>query len=176
MLLAGGATAAAAFLSSCGGGSGQAGGPTPDERDWGILNSLLALENAVIAAYDDGMRLLRGERLSFMRRVLDQEREHAASLARTVVELGGTPARPKPIEEYRDGFPRMTGGRDVLRFAVDLEELSVKRYEDAVARLTRPRLRQTAASIAAAEAAHLSVVLGGLGRPRVPEAFVTGKS
>ena len=172
-----GAAGGAVLLAACGGeGDSRGVGGRPDERDVGVLNSVLALENAVIAAYTDGVDLLRGRSARHMRTILGHEREHAAALARAVVELGGTPARPKTAEEYRRGFPRLRGPRDVLVFAVDLEELTVKRHTDAVARLTRGNLRQTVGAIATNEAEHLSVVLGELGRPRVPEAFVTGKS
>ncbi len=169
------AGAGAVLMAGCGGGEGPRA-PDGGERDVGVLNSVLALENAVIAAYSTGAGLVRGRAARAMGRVLEQEREHAAALARAVKDLGGTPARPKSAAEYAQGYPRLREGRDVLLFAVDLEELFVKRYVDAVARLTRGELRQTAGSIAANEAEHLSVVLEALGRPAAPEAFVTGKS
>ena len=48
-------------------------------------------------------------------------------------------------------------------------------YLDALPRLSSHDLRATAASIVTTEAEHASVLLGALGRPQVPTAFVVGK-
>ena len=49
-------------------------------------------------------------------------------------------------------------------------------YLDSLAALNTDPLRSEVASIMTAEAQHMSVVLGLLGRPQVPSAFVTGES
>jgi hypothetical protein len=45
---------------------------------------------------------------------------------------------------------------------------------DAVPKLSDPKLRQTAAAINTNEAEHISVLLGALGKPPVPDAYATG--
>src|SRR5215211_5748726 len=71
-----------ALLAACGGGDEGTGSPAPSpaETDARILNRVLSLELAAIAAYTAGAPLLRGRALARARRFLEQEREHAATL------------------------------------------------------------------------------------------------
>jgi rubrerythrin len=169
------------FLAACGGDDEQEGagakasGPGA-RRDVGILNSALDLEHTAIAAYTAGAELLRGGALATARTFLQQEREHAQGLAQAIKELGGTPSRAKSPAEYRAGFPPLRSQRDVLEFAIELENMAVAAYVGAIPQLSDPRLRQTAAAINTNEAEHISVLLGALGRPQVPDAYVTGRT
>jgi rubrerythrin len=166
---------AAALLAGCGDGgspSRSAGAALPP--DVGILNRVLDLENTAIAAYGAGTRLMRGPVLGLGRRLLAQEREHAAALERAIRRLGGVPHEPKTAAEYARSFPRLRDQHDALRFAVDLENLAVRAYEESLPKLTMPELRRSAAAILTNEAEHISVLLGAQGRPQVPEPFVTG--
>jgi len=178
--LAGVTTAGGAvFLAACGDDdAGEGGGASPQERDVRILNSALDLEHTAIAAYTAGAPLLRGPALEVGRQFLVHEKEHAAALAQAIRDLGGTPNRPRRAEEYRRQLPNLRSQRDVLRFAVDLENAAVEAYIDSIPRLSSPDLRQTAAAIVSNEAEHISVLLGALnpGDPaaQVPQAFVTG--
>jgi rubrerythrin len=151
-------------------------GPEGSEADVKILNSALDLENTAIALYTAGVELLRGKALEAGRQFLRQEQEHAESLSQAIKELGGTPTKAKSAEEYARGFPTLSDQTDVLRFAVDLENTAVAAYTDAIPKLSAGRLRQTAGGINANEAEHISVLLGLLQRPQVPDAFVTGKA
>lgn len=178
LLGAAGAGGSAALLAACGGGD-DAPGSTREEtaaRDLKLVGSALDLENTVIAAYAAGEGLLRGDALRAGREIADHERAHAARLTRAVEELGGRPNPSKTAEEYQRAFPRLREQDDVLRFAVDLENAAVRFYLESLPKLTEPRLRQVAASIAASEAQHASVLRGELGREQVPDAFVTGRS
>jgi Ferritin-like domain len=51
---------------------------------------------------------------------------------------------------------------------------SLAAYVDAIPKLSNPTLRQTAAAINTNEAEHISVLLGALGKPPVPDAYATG--
>jgi rubrerythrin len=166
---------AAALLAGCGDGGApdRSSGAAPPP-DVGILNRLLDLENTAIAAYVAGMRLMGGRVRRLGGRLLAQEREHAAALERAIGRLGGVPHEPKSAAEYARSFPRLRDQHDVLRFAVDLENLAVRAYEEALPKLTTPELRRSAAAILTNEAEHISVLLGAQGRPQVPEPFVTG--
>jgi rubrerythrin len=167
------------FAAACGGDDdastaavmeNAAGG----ERDVMILNAALDLENTAIAAYTAGAALLKGAVLETGKLFLAQEQEHAAGLAQAIRDLGGTPNKAKPGAAYAKGFPKLRSQNDVLRFAVDLENTAVAAYVDAIPKLSDPKLRQTAAAINTNEAEHISVLLGALGKPPVPDAYVTG--
>ncbi len=175
------AGASAVFLAACGsddeessgggvgGGQADAGG---SEADVEILNSALDLELMAVAAYRAGAELLRGDVLDVGQTFLEQEQEHADGLASAIRELGGTPNVAK--EAY--DFPALSSQQDVLRFAVDLENTAIAAYIDALPKLSSPDLRGTAAAIVTNEAEHIAVLLGALGEPRVPSAFVTGET
>jgi rubrerythrin len=179
------AGSSAALLAACGGddtGGGGGGGlgdttelepeGTAASRDVVVLNSALDLENLAVAAYKAALPLLSGTALSAGKAFLEHEQEHADALAEAIRQLGGAPN--KPSRGY--DFPRLNGQRAALSFAADLEETAIAAYIDALPRLTSPDLRGTAAAIVTAEAEHLSVLSGALGRPQTPRAFVTGKA
>ena len=182
--LAGLATAGGSvvFAAACGDDDDSGGGSTAavmengagGERDVMILNAALDLENTAIAAYTAGAALLKGPVLATGKLFLAQEQEHAAGLAQAIRDLGGTPNKAKPAAAYAKGFPKLRSQNDVLRFAVDLENTAVAAYVDAIPKLSEPKLRQTAAAINTNEAEHISVLLGALGKPPVPDAYVTG--
>ena len=71
-------------------------------------------------------------------------------------------------------FAGLRDQEDVLRFALDLSNTAVAAYSAALPTLRSPSLRQTAVAIMSTEAQHISVLLGLLGEPQVPDAFVTG--
>lgn len=171
--LAGGS---AAFLAACGDDDTPSGGGeadvSGDDADVEILNSALDLELLAVAAYKAGAELLRGEVLDVAQMFLEQEREHAEGLASAIRDLGGTPNRPKSSYD----FPELSGQEDVLRFAVDLENTAVAAYIDALPKISSSELRGTAAAILTNEAEHISVLLGALDMPQVPDAFVIGEA
>jgi rubrerythrin len=80
----------------------------------------------------------------------------------------------RPRSEYLGTFPRLRGDRDALSFALDVETTAVGAYADALGKIATDGVRAALGSILIAEAEHASLVLGELGRPQVPEPFVTG--
>lgn len=171
----------AGLVAACGdgGGSASTGGGGSGEADVGLLNAALDFEYTAVAAYAACAELARSSLLKLCRQFHDQEREHAAGLARAIDSLGGTPRRPKTATEYARSFPRMRRAADVLRFAIDLENKAVASYMDTIPRLSSGELRQTGAAIVSSEAEHLATLMGEQtgNRParQVPDAFVTGK-
>jgi hypothetical protein len=168
-------------LGACGGG--EEGGPAPappgpEENDAILLNRLLDVELALVAAYELGTDVLEGPARREGRRILAHERSHVERVSGIVQALGGSPKQPRSDEDYRSQFPSPSTPADMLRFAVDLENKMIKAYGDAVPRLKIAGHRRLAASIMASEAQHTSVLLGLLapGDPaaQAPEAFVTG--
>jgi rubrerythrin len=166
--------AAAAVLASCGSNDPPPStGPRPGSGA-GLLNSILALEHATVAAYGAGARLLRGQALRYASQIGEQEREHVRRLEELIRGLGGTTARPRSRDEYARSFPLLGSGDDALRFAQDLENRLVRAYTQAVPKLPDADLRRTAAEIGADEGSHLAVINVLRGGPAAPQAFVTG--
>lgn len=166
----------AVFLGACGDDDDDETTASDDgsgsEADADILNSALELEYTAVAAYTAGAALLKGDVLAAGEEFLAQEQEHADGLVTAINDLGGTPVEPKADDEY--GFPKLSSQEDVLNFATELENTAIAAYVDAIPKLSVPELRVTAAQIVTNEAEHVSVLLGALGEPQVPDAFVTG--
>jgi rubrerythrin len=171
---------AAAALASCGGGGGskrkrvETVSPSQAEGDAALLNVLLDLEHGAIAAYATASRRLRGEALAAARTFAAHERRHVTALEVMIHSLGGTPITPRPRSEYEHTFPRLRGARDALSLALDIETTAVAAYADALGKIATDSVRATAGAILVTESEHAAVVLGELGRPQVPQAFVTG--
>lgn len=170
------AGSSAVFLAGCGDDTKnpdvQTGPDESDAADVEILNSVLDLELMAVEAYKTGAGRLKGGVLQIAKGLLEQEQEHADALAAAIRDLGGTPNEPKSTYE----FPRMRSQRDVLRFAVELENTAIAAYIDALPKFSQGELRATAAGIVACEAEHIAVLLGQLGEPQTPEAFVNGRA
>lgn len=149
---------------------------TSVEDEVAILNDALTLELSLVAAYEIGTELLSDTAAEAADLFADQEREHADALRDAIEEAGGIPVEPRS----RRGYERMLRldeldeADDFLRLAVDLEQTAIGGYNVAVPRLASPPLRRIVYSIASAEAAHVTVLLGELGEVQAPDAFVAG--
>jgi rubrerythrin len=166
--------AAALALASCGGGD-----PPPAERPQagsgaGLLNSIVALEHAAVAAWGAIAEELRGDARRYADAIRAREQRHVERVGGLVRELGGTPPEGRSEREYKRSFPFLTGPDDALRFAADLEERLVRAYLDALHSLPDRDQRSAAAEIAAEEAEDLAVVHVLAGEPAAPAPFVTG--
>jgi hypothetical protein len=160
------------LLAACGGDDDQpAITSKPGSVDVRVLNPVLDLEYTAVAVYTAGQPLLRGGMRALGRQFLDQEREHAAALVRAIEDLGGTPSKPRT----RYPMPPLPDQDAFLTFVKGFEETVIAAYIEALPKLSDPELRATGAAILTTEAEHISVLLAGLGEPRVPEAFVTGE-
>jgi rubrerythrin len=147
---------------------------TQTDSDAAILGALLDQEYSSIAAYRLLAAKLHGSPAAAARRFGGQEQRHADALSRAIGRLGATPSPARPASEYAAGFPKLRSGRDALSFALDVETTAVAAYSDALGKIATDAARVLAASILVTEAEHAAVVLGDLGRPQVPEPFVTG--
>jgi hypothetical protein len=168
--------AGALALASCGGGDPAPAGKPRAGSGAGLLNSLVALEQASVAAWAAIAAELQGEARRRARAIRAREAEHVERVSALVRDLGGAPPAPRPARDYRQMFPAMSGAADALRFAGDLEERLVRAYLDALRSLPQAEQRHAAATIAAEEAADLAVVHVLAGEPAAPEPFVTGTS
>jgi rubrerythrin len=174
------AVAAGALVASCGGGSDSKPQQLPTvstteaESDAAVLGALLDQEYSSIAGYSLLSGKLHGGALASARRFAAQERQHADALSRAISRLGASPVPPRPEAEYASGFPRLRGERDALSFALDIETTAIAAYADALGKIATDAVRGLLATILTTESEHAAVVLGDLGRPQVPEPFVTG--
>jgi hypothetical protein len=144
------------------------------ESQAATLNSALAFEYAALAAYRAGEPLVDGPVLTALREIRAQEQAFAQRLTTLVRRYGGEPAQPRSAAEYRRSFPLLSDARDVLTFAGDLEQRSVRKYLEALPLLAGADLRRPVAEIAVAQARHLALVRTLRGDPPAPNAFVTG--
>ncbi|MET0510551.1 MAG: ferritin-like domain-containing protein [Thermoleophilaceae bacterium] len=168
--------AAALALASCGGGDPPPAGRPQAGSGAGLLNSIVALEHAGVAAWAAIAGVLDGEDRAYARAIRAREQAHVERVSALVRALGGTPPAGRPQSEYERMFPRMSDPADALHFARDLEARLVRAYLDALRSLPDTEQRRTAAEIAAEEAEDLAVVHVLAGTAAAPEAFVTGTS
>jgi rubrerythrin len=175
LLAMAGAGASAAALAGCGDDTKNANVKTaPDESDTAdaeLLNSMLDLELMTIAAYRASAAQLGGRELQTVKRFLEQEQEHADTLARAIRDLNGV---PNPAKSSYDLRP-LTSRRDTLRFAVEFENNAIAAYIDVLPKLSPGKIRSTISAILTCEAEHVCVLHGALGEPQVPDAFVVGR-
>ena len=175
-LLGMGAAASGALLAGCADDatnrSVQTAADESDAADVELLNSVLDLELMVIEAYKSAAARLRGPTLQLAKGFLEQEQAHADALATAVRDLRGTPNGPRSSYE----LPRLRSRDAALRYAVDLENTVIAAYVDALPKLSQADLRSAATAILTCEAEHVAVLLGVLGEPQVPAAFVTGRA
>jgi hypothetical protein len=178
LLAASAAAGAAALVTSCGGGGKSTSVLTVStaqaDSDATVLGALLDQEYSSIAAYALLAGKLHGAALASAQRFLGHERRHAAALSGAIRALGSAPSPAQPRSEYESGFPRLRGARDALSFALDVETTAIAAYADAIGKIATDSARATAAAILVTESEHAAVALGELGRPQVPQAFVTG--
>ena len=175
--LAGGA--GAAFIASCGGSDTskpptETVSPPQMHDDAGVVSALLDMEDSSVAAYGYIAPHLSGQARSFAKQFEAQERAHAAALRSALVGLGMPPDDAKPAVEYRASFPPLRDRGEALGFALDVEQTAIGAYGEAFGKLFTDSLRATLAAILATEAEQAAVWLGLLGRPQVPDPFVTG--
>lgn len=170
----GGATALA--LASCGGEDAPSSGRPQAGSGAGLLNSLVALEHASVAAWAAIAAVLSGDARTQAEVIRGREMHHVELVSELVRRLGGTPPAGRRRSEYRSMFPALSDAAGALRFAHDLEERLVRAYLDALRSLPDAEQRRVAAEIAAEEAEDLAVVALVSGQPASSQAFVTGVS
>jgi hypothetical protein len=167
---------AVAALASCGGDDAPPAKTPQAGSGAGVLNSIVALEHAAVAAWAAIGAALGGDGRAYALAIRERELVHVERLSALVRDLGGTPPEGRAQSDYRRMFPRMRDRRDALHFASDLEERLVRAYLDALRSLPEGEQRRVAAEIAGEEAADLAVVNVLAGEPAAPQPFVTGTS
>jgi len=164
---------AGAVMLLAGGSYSKRASAAAMEDDVRILNTALGAEQEAVAAYQVGAEsgLLKAEVLDLAVTFQGHHKEHADVLAKTIQQLGGTPAEPKKMYDFP--VASLKTQEDVLRFAAGLEKGAVSAYLGAVPLFTERELAKAAASILGDEAMHWAVLRGALGEDPVPSAFVS---
>jgi len=164
----------AALLSACGDGdktTTQSGGIEGRADDAGVLRRALAVELTMVDAYSRGVGLLRGPMREAGEAFLAQEQEHADVLTKAITQLGGdATVKRLPVD-----YAQLRGRAGVLDLWRRLEDLALATYAAAIPKLSTGTLRATIGTISTCEAEHAAVILGALGRPQAPQAFVKGE-
>lgn len=140
------------------------------------MNALLDLERTAVLAYTVARGKLTGAARELARTLREHEVEHRRAIEQALFDLGAHPVPPRPESSYATGFPPLRNERDVLRFALDIENTQVSAYGESLGSLVTPELRVTLLSILGAEAEHMSAILGLLHEPQAARAFVTGNA
>ena len=135
-----------------------------------ILNTLLDLEHLLEAAYVAAIPLLSHHNRRAATHFLQQELDHITRLQGIVQQFHGKPDSAKP--SYDLGRPR--GEAEVMGLLHRVENQAIRAYLDAIPRLAEGEARQTAGSILAVEAQHVSIIRRDLGLSPVPAPLVAG--
>lgn len=128
-----------------------------------VLSRAVRLELTSLFAYDRVVAsgLLRPREQRRAERLLGHEAEHARALAVALRDLGGAvPDQPRTLDDVevpaiRAGLDRLDDRGAALAVLVEVERLSTQAHQAAIGRLRDARHIQLAATILAAEAAHL---------------------
>jgi len=132
-----------------------------------ILNFALTLEYLEAAFYERALEQvdLGDEVREFAATIRDDENAHVDALAKTVRDLGGTPADAPTVE-----FP-FSDEAAFLELAQTLEDTGVSAYDGAAPAIRSKELLATAGSIVQVEARHAARVRLARNAPPAPNAF-----
>jgi rubrerythrin len=133
------------FVAGCGGRPART--LAGDPKDLRILAAALEVERTQIAFYEAGVRLTRAR---IVGTILRHERAHAAAIAEAIRELGGTPARARPVARFS-----LARGFDAWRQeAIQREEQWSAGYAALIPKLASEQLRATFGALMTTEAEH----------------------
>lgn len=177
-----GVSRAAVYFIACalalvaGGCGSSGGGSTTDAEkaaDVEVLNDVLAQELTTVAAYEQGLALLRGPALAVAGELHGQDQAHVDALTKAIKGLGGE------VEAEASEFepPGPQSRADALVLAYEEENAALAEALNAAPSLQTPGPRTLAASLAASHAQHLAVLRQALGASlaeAVPDAFESG--
>lgn len=145
-------------------------------HDLEILNASLSGEYFGIAAYRAaiGTGLLEVGVAAVAEKFRADHEQHALRLKKAITGIGGEPVAAQTWEEYAAAYPppALESQADILRYAASLEASGASATVASTGEFSSPELVQMAASIAAVEAMHWSVLLGALGEDPVPVSFI----
>jgi rubrerythrin len=148
------------------------------QEDAGIVTRAARLE--LVAAFVYGTMSARQELPEGLRSLSsilrDQDRDHAQKMSDALEAVGAPrPTGPTAVRDVAGMAEALAGGeKEILEFAVALEERTVGVYYRAHQRLRDAKLIQSVSTIMGADGQHLVALRRALGRTPVPHALETG--
>jgi hypothetical protein len=134
-----------------------------DPADLSSLNAAIELERAGIKAYADaaGTGLVSPPVLKVAQGFMADHAAHRDALIAAVRAGGGTPSDATAKLDY----PSLKSEKDILAFAMVVEEKAASTYLSVVPDLKDRKLAQAAASILGIETMHVAILAQALGQP-----------
>ena len=161
------------FASGCGKSGGGSTADAEKAADVEVLNDALAQELTTVAAYQQGLALLRGPTLAVVGEFRGQDQAHIDALTKAIRGLGGeVEAEASELEP-----PGPKSRTDALVLTYEEENAALAEALNAAPSLLTPAPRTLVASLAASHAQHLAVLRQTLGSSlaeAVPAAFESG--
>jgi hypothetical protein len=159
--------------SGCGNSGGDSTTDAEKAADVEVLNEALAQELTTVAAYRQGLTLLRGPTLAVASEFRGQDQAHVDALIKAIRGLSGeVEAEASELEP-----PGPQSRVDALVLAYEEENAALAQALGAAPILLTPAPHTLAASLAASHAQHLAVLRQTLGASlaeAVPDAFESG--
>lgn len=165
-----------ALLSLVAAGCGD-GDPSAGERDYDAesLNAGLTQELALIDAYTQGQRYLKGDLRVIGREFRGHGQEYVDAIAKALRGVG----RDEDPEATELDFSEVKTQADFLELVYDMENAALRFYKYASGQLFTAAPRILAAALQAGHAQHIVVLRQGLGvdlTEAAPEAFESGEA
>lgn len=149
------------------------------ESDLETLNFLLPCEYVQIDLYERGLTkigdkgekiAISAEEIALIERLLDEERQHLATLTAEIRKLGG-----KPDKKGHYSFAYRSA-EVFLQLAVQAEQAAIDYYNSSLPLFESTRLKELAGSIVQVEGRQAAEILIQLGEPPSPDAVDTPTS
>lgn len=167
------ACALAILASGCGSSGGSSTTEAEKAADVEVLNDALAQELTTVAAYRQGLALLRGSTLALAGEFHGQDQAHVDALTKAIRGLSGeVEAEASELES-----PGPKNRADALVLAYEEENAALAAALNAAPSLHTSAPRTLAASLAASHAQHLAILRQALGASlaeAAPAAFESG--
>ena len=141
------------------------------------LAAALEVELTAVVAYEAIANSGRvGERATLIfRQLLDQERQHVAAITELVEQLEGKLPQAPRRADIR-GLARVRSERSAARFAIALEQRSLRAFSDAMFELRDSNAIRVVATIVGAEGGQLVLLRRLAGEAPLASAFEDGSS
>ena len=134
-----------------------------DPNDIATLNAAIELERAAIKAYGDAAKtgLISAPVLKVAQGFVADHNAHRDALIAAVRAGGGTPTEGTAKVDY----PSLKSEKDILQFAMVLEEKAASTYLSVIPDLKDRALAQASAAILGVETTHVIVLAQALNQP-----------
>ncbi len=144
-------------------------------KDIEILNKGLDTERFAVAAYELAVcsGLLSERVIQVAKTFQAHHGQHAHKLHKTIKNLGGTPIKALPQNEYVKKVPtELIDEKSIIHYALILEKQAAIAYLNFIPKIENPEIAQAAASIIGDETMHWAALRNELGLAPVHISFI----